>query len=92
MTNFQTIQRRIHRLKMLEEMEENGTFEVLTKKEVQGFVTRRRSSSAIWAASRIWNRLSGRIFSVVDPRKVAYCGCRGTQAEHPHCCDRRYEL
>ena len=36
MTNFQTIQRRIHRLKTLEEMEENGTLELLTKKEVQG--------------------------------------------------------
>ena len=53
MTNFQTIQRRIHRLKTLEEMEANGTFEVLTKKECRASVMRRRSSSAIWAASRI---------------------------------------
>ena len=34
MTNFQTIQKRINRLKELEKMEEDGTFEVLTKKEV----------------------------------------------------------
>ena len=34
LTNFQTIQKRIKRLCELEEMEENGTFEVLGKKEV----------------------------------------------------------
>ena len=36
MTNFRTIQKRIARLKELETMEADGTFEVLTKKEVQG--------------------------------------------------------
>ena len=36
MTNFQTIQKRVKRLKELEAMEEDGTFDVLTKKEVQG--------------------------------------------------------
>ena len=34
LTNFKTIQRRIRRLKELERMEEDGTFEVLPKKEV----------------------------------------------------------
>ncbi len=34
MTNFKTIRSRIQRLKELEEMAENGTFEVLPKKEV----------------------------------------------------------
>ena len=34
LTNFDTIQKRIQRLKELEEMEENGTFDVLPKKEV----------------------------------------------------------
>ena len=34
LTNFQTIQRRISRLIKLEEMEEQGMFEVLPKKEV----------------------------------------------------------
>ncbi len=34
MTNFQTIQKRINRLKELEAMEQDGTFDVLTKKEV----------------------------------------------------------
>ncbi|MBA9024842.1 MULTISPECIES: 30S ribosomal protein S2 [Bacillaceae] len=34
LTNFETIQKRIARLKEIEKMEENGTFEVLPKKEV----------------------------------------------------------
>lgn len=34
LTNFDTIQKRIDRLKELEEMENNGTFDVLPKKEV----------------------------------------------------------
>ena len=34
LTNFETIQKRITRLKDIEKMEEDGTFEVLPKKEV----------------------------------------------------------
>ena len=34
LTNFETIQKRIERLKDIERMEEDGTFEVLPKKEV----------------------------------------------------------
>ncbi|MBQ8826141.1 MAG: 30S ribosomal protein S2, partial [Oscillospiraceae bacterium] len=34
MTNFKTIQRRIKRLEQLHEMQENGTFNLLPKKEV----------------------------------------------------------
>ncbi|WP_074037228.1 30S ribosomal protein S2 [Exiguobacterium profundum] len=34
LTNFKTIKKRINRLKQLEKMEEDGTFEVLPKKEV----------------------------------------------------------
>src|SRR5699024_5206403 len=33
LTNFQTIRKRINRLKSIEKMEEDGTFEVLPKKE-----------------------------------------------------------
>jgi len=36
LTNYKTIQSRINRLKELEKMEENGTFDVLPKKEVIG--------------------------------------------------------
>src|SRR5690625_2733641 len=35
LTNFQTIRKRINRLKEIERMEEDGTFEVLPKKETE---------------------------------------------------------
>ena len=68
MTNFQTIQRRIHRLKTLEEMEENGTFEVLTKKEVQGLRHEKEKLERYLGGIKEMNRLPGALF-VVDPRK-----------------------
>jgi ribosomal protein S2 len=68
MTNFQTIQRRIHRLKELEAMEENGTFEVLTKKEVQGLRHEMEKLERYLGGIKDMNRLPGALF-VVDPRK-----------------------
>ena len=68
LTNFQTIQRRIHRLKALEEMEENGTFEVLTKKEVQGLRHEKEKLERYLGGIKDMNRLPGALF-VVDPRK-----------------------
>ena len=44
LTNFQTIQKRIDRLKDIEKMEEDGTFEVLPKKEVIHLKKEERSS------------------------------------------------
>ena len=38
LTNFETIRKRINRLKEIERMEEDGTFEVLPKKEVVGLL------------------------------------------------------
>ena len=38
LTNFKTVQTRIERLKEIEKMQEDGTFEVLPKKEVAGLV------------------------------------------------------
>ncbi|MGQ4671526.1 30S ribosomal protein S2 [Bacillus toyonensis] len=44
LTNFQTIQKRIKRLKDIERMQEDGTFEVLPKKEVVQLKKRVRAS------------------------------------------------
>ncbi len=44
LTNFQTIRKRINRLKDIEKMEEDGTFEVLPKKRSSKFIKRKRSS------------------------------------------------
>ena len=72
MTNFQTIQRRIHRLKTLEEMEENGTFEVLTKKEVQGLRHEKEKLERYLGGIKDMKAVPDAIF-VVDPKKEKIC-------------------
>ena len=68
MTNFQTIQKRINRLKELEKMEEDGTFEVLTKKEVLSLRHEMEKLEKFLGGIKDMNRLPGALF-VVDPRK-----------------------
>ena len=68
MTNFQTIQKRVARLKELESMEEDGTFEVLTKKEVQVLRHEMNKLETYLGGIKEMNKLPGALF-VVDPRK-----------------------
>ena len=68
MTNFQTIQKRVARLKELEAMEEDGTFEVLTKKEVQVLRHEMNKLETYLGGIKDMNKLPGALF-VVDPRK-----------------------
>jgi small subunit ribosomal protein S2 len=68
MTNFQTIQRRVKRLKQLEAMEEDGTFEVLTKKEVLSLRHEMEKLQKFLGGIKEMNRLPGALF-IVDPRK-----------------------
>ena len=68
MTNFQTIQKRINRLKELEKMEEDGTFEVLTRKEVLSLRHEMEKLEKFLGGIKDMNRLPGALF-VVDPRK-----------------------
>lgn len=68
LTNFQTIQRRIRRLKELEAMEADGTFEVLTKKEVLQLRHEMERLEKFLGGIKEMNRLPGALF-VVDPRK-----------------------
>lgn len=68
MTNFSTIQRRVWRLKELERMEEDGTFDVLTKKEVLGLRHEMERLEKYLGGIKDMKRLPGALF-VVDPRK-----------------------
>ena len=68
MTNFTTIRRRIKRLEQLRKMEEDGTFELLPKKEViklQGEIERLEK---FMGGIKNMKKLPGALF-VVDPRK-----------------------
>ncbi len=68
MTNFQTIQKRINRLKELEAMEEDGTFEVLTKKEVLQLRHEMEKLEKFLGGIKEMKKLPGALF-IVDPRK-----------------------
>ena len=68
LTNFQTIQKRVNRLKELEAMEADGTFEVLTKKEVQGLRNEMDKLEKYLGGIKDMNKLPGALF-IVDPRK-----------------------
>jgi small subunit ribosomal protein S2 len=69
LTNFQTIKTRIQRLENLEKMEEDGTFEVLPKKEVT--LLKGEEEKLVKNLGGITNMQQGNIGAlfVVDPRK-----------------------
>ena len=68
LTNFRTIRRRIRRLEEIEEMEKNGKFEVLPKKEVIGLKKEYEKLNKILAGIREMNKLPNALI-IVDPKK-----------------------
>ena len=68
LTNFKTIQSRIKRLKDIETMQEDGTFDVLPKKEVIKLMAEREKLLENLGGIREMKNLPGCLF-VVDPRK-----------------------
>ncbi|MBR0293618.1 MAG: 30S ribosomal protein S2 [Acidaminococcaceae bacterium] len=68
MTNFKTIQKRVARLRQLEKMEEDGTFEVLPKKEVLGLRHEMEKLNRNLGGIKEMKKLPAALF-VVDPRK-----------------------
>jgi small subunit ribosomal protein S2 len=69
LTNFQTIKTRIHKLESLEKMEEDGTFEVLPKKEVIKLKNEKEKLEKNLGGIKSMDANNlGAIF-VVDPRK-----------------------
>lgn len=68
LTNFKTIRRRIKRLKDLYDMESQGTFDVLPKKEVIGLKKERERLEKFLGGIKEMQKLPEAIF-IVDPRK-----------------------
>jgi small subunit ribosomal protein S2 len=67
LTNFQTIKMSIRRLRSVERMSEDGTFEKLSKKEVARLEKERGQLEKIFSGIRDMNRLPGLMF-VVDTK------------------------
>ncbi|WP_026509938.1 MULTISPECIES: 30S ribosomal protein S2 [unclassified Butyrivibrio] len=72
LTNFRTIQSRIERLKKLEKMQEDGTFDVLPKKEVAQLKKEYEKLDKVLGGIRDMKRIPDAIF-VVDPKKERIC-------------------
>ena len=72
LTNFKTIQSRIKRLKEIETMEEDGTFDVLPKKEVIGLKKEEEKLQKNLGGIKEMKKLPAAIF-VVDPKKERIC-------------------
>ncbi len=72
LTNFKTIRSRVDRLKELERMEEDGTFDVLPKKEVISLRKEMDKLNRNLGGVREMSRLPDAIF-VVDPKKERNC-------------------
>lgn len=68
LTNYKTIRQRVLRLKQLKKMEEEGAFDVLTKKEVAKLLNERERLERFLGGIQDMDKLPGAIF-VVDPRK-----------------------
>jgi len=68
LTNFQTIRKRINRLKDIERMEEDGTFEVLPKKETVDLLKEKEKLVKFLGGIKDMKKLPDAIF-VIDPRK-----------------------
>ena len=68
LTNFGTIRSRVNRLKELETMELDGTFDVLPKKEVAGLKKEMEKLETNLGGIKNMDKLPGVIF-VVDPKK-----------------------
>ena len=68
LTNYKTIQKRVERLKKLEEMRDNGTFDLLPKKEVINLKKEMDKLERNLGGIKEMKRLPGAIF-IVDPKK-----------------------
>ena len=68
LTNFKTIKKSIARLKDLERMSEDGTFDVLPKKEVAALLKEKTDLEKSYGGIKTMETLPSAVF-IVDPRK-----------------------
>ncbi|MEN8264470.1 MAG: 30S ribosomal protein S2 [Nitrospirota bacterium] len=68
LTNFKTVKQGIDKLKKIEKMKEDGTYELLTKKEVSKYETERQRLEKNLSGVKDMNSVPGAIF-IIDPKK-----------------------
>ena len=82
LTNFQTIRQNIKRLKDVERMKEDGTFDKLTKKEVLKLEKERMKLEKVLGGIKEMNRLPGLLY-VVDAKKERIAVAEGSKLGIP---------
>lgn len=82
LTNFKTIRNRINRLVELEQMEDEGLFEVLPKKEVIRLLHEKDKLLKFLGGIRDMQELPGAVF-IVDPRKEKIAVAEARKLEIP---------
>jgi small subunit ribosomal protein S2 len=82
LTNFQTIKLNVKRLKDLERMKDDGTFEKLTKKEVLKLEKERMKLEKVLGGIKEMNRFPGLLF-VVDAKKERIAVAEGSKLGIP---------
>ncbi len=82
LTNFQTIKRNVKRLKDLERMKDDGTFDKLTKKEVLKLEKERTKLEKVLGGIKEMNRLPGLLY-VVDAKKERIAVAEGSKLGIP---------
>lgn len=68
LTNFKTVKQGINKLKRIEKMNEDGTYELLTKKEVAKYETERQRLEKNLSGVKEMDGLPGAVF-IIDPKK-----------------------
>lgn len=68
LTNFKTVKQGIEKLKKIEKMKEDGTYELLTKKEVAKYENERKRLEKNLSGVKNMNSIPGAIF-IIDPKK-----------------------
>lgn len=82
LTNFRTIRSRVERLKKIESMAVDGSYEVLPKKEVLELEKERERLEKFLSGIRDMNRIPDAIF-IVDPRKERIAVAEARKLEIP---------
>ena len=90
LTNFETIKSRVERLKELEQMEEDGSFELLPKKEVMQLRKEHEKLQRYLGGIREMKRFPMRCSLSTRARNAS--PSRSAQARHSHRRHRRHEL
>ena len=68
LTNFKTVRQGIEKLKKIEKMNEDGTYGLLTKKEVSKYETERQRLEKNLSGVKEMNKLPGAVI-IIDPKK-----------------------